>query len=194
VWHVPVSDRKVFLTFDDGPVPGPTEFVLEQLKRVDATATFFCVGDNISRYPQVYRKVVDAGHRPANHTFHHLDGWSHSLLRYLENVRLCDDILGATSGVRLFRPPYGKLTRAQRKALSARYRIVMWDVLTADFDERLDKEACLRQSIRATRPGSIVVFHDSYKAEKNLTHVLPRYLDHLVREGYTFEAIPVGNG
>jgi peptidoglycan/xylan/chitin deacetylase (PgdA/CDA1 family) len=193
LWQVRVSERKVFLTFDDGPVPGPTEFVLGELKRVGAKATFFCVGDNVSRYPDIYRKVLDAGHLAANHTFHHLDGWKHSLSHYLDNVRLCDEHLGAGSGARLFRPPYGKLTRAQRKALSGGYRIVMWDVLTADFDERLDKGACLRQSIRATRPGSIVVFHDSLKAEKNLRHVLPRYLDHLKGEGYSFDTIPAGN-
>lgn len=195
LWYIPTDQKKVYLTFDDGPVPGPTEFVLGELERVGATATFFCVGDNIAKHPEVFTKATKAGHRQGNHTYHHLDGWRTSRDKYLDNVKACEGLMPVTSGIRpLFRPPYGKLTRGQRKSLSTDYQIVMWDVLTADFDERLDKEACLRQSLRTTRPGSIVVFHDSFKAEKNLTHVLPRYLDHLKASGFSFESIPEYHG
>lgn len=186
-WRMPAREKKLYLTFDDGPVPGPTEFVLDELKRVGAKATFFCIGDNVRKHPDVYTRVLSEGHTVGNHTYNHLSGWKTSREDYVRNVQLCEDVLKpATSN--LFRPPYGRITRRQIAALSA-YRIVMWDVLTNDYAQGLAPEDCLRGSLAASRYGSIVVFHDSLKAEKNLRYVLPRYLDHFASQGFTFHSL-----
>lgn len=189
-WKLPTVDKKIYLTFDDGPVPGPTEFVLDELKRVGARATFFCIGDNVRKHPEVFNKVVTAGHRTGNHTFNHLRGWETETERYLDNIRQCDKVMGLEqTSNKLFRPPYGRITRKQISRLSD-YRIVMWDVLTHDYSKQTGRHRCLNGSIRATRPGSVVVFHDSLKAERNLRFVLPRYLDHFSQAGYSFEPLP----
>ena len=182
----------IFLTFDDGPVPGPTEFVLDTLGKYNVKATFFCIGDNVRKHPHVFKKVVDEGHRIGNHTFHHLKGWNCSTHEYIDNIELCDQQFQAT-GIQLlepgledlFRPPYGRIKMDQIKSLK-RFRIIMWDVLTQDYLESKSPEKCLRGSIAATRPGSIVVFHDSVKAERNLMYTLPRYLQHFMYKGYSF--------
>jgi peptidoglycan-N-acetylglucosamine deacetylase len=192
VWRVPVSSKIIFLTFDDGPVDGPTDFVLHQLRAANAQATFFCIGDNVRKYPMLVRTILDEGHQLANHTYNHFNGWKKRSEDYVENVRKCQQEIDAVTGInypRLFRPPYGRITRAEIAALSE-YNIIMWDVLTMDYDARLHPERCLRNSIRATRPGSIVVFHDSYKAEKNLMYALPRFLDHFANLGYSFASLP----
>lgn len=194
LWRVPVTDKKIFLTFDDGPVPGPTEFVLDILKRHDAKATFFCIGDNVRKHPHVFSKVLESAHQIANHTFHHMRGWNFSTEDYVNDTVRCESQIleaGFTStekGKPLFRPPYGRITRAQIKALT-NYNIVMWDVLSHDYDKSISPEKCLRGTIKATRPGSIVVFHDSLKAWPNLQFVLPRYLEFCKAEGYSFEVL-----
>ncbi|MBL7851947.1 MAG: polysaccharide deacetylase family protein [Cyclobacteriaceae bacterium] len=193
-WRLPAEEKILYLTFDDGPVPGPTEFALDELARAGAKATFFCIGDNVRKHPAVYERVLREGHAVGNHTFNHLSGWKTPTEDYINNVRLCDEVLqgheiGARSKVALFRPPYGRITRRQIAALSS-YRIIMWDVLTNDYAQSLSPSACLRGSLAASRPGSIVVFHDSLKAEKNLRYVLPRYLDHFAGQGYTFRSLP----
>ena len=187
-WRLEAGEKRLYLTFDDGPVPGPTEFVLNELARVDAKATFFCIGDNVRKHPTVYERVVAAGHAVGNHTFNHLNGWKTSRAEYLNNIRLCDEVLNSRMN-NLFRPPYGRITRKQIAALAG-YRIIMWDVLTNDYAKHLSPEACLRGSLAASRNGSIVVFHDSLKAEKNLRYVLPRYLDHFSAQGFTFHSLP----
>jgi peptidoglycan/xylan/chitin deacetylase (PgdA/CDA1 family) len=187
-WRLPAAEKKLYLTFDDGPVPGPTEFVLDELARVGAKATFFCIGDNVRKHPTVYARVLAEGHAVGNHTFNHLSGWKTSDAEYIQNIHLCDEVLKPHAG-NLFRPPYGRITRRQIAALS-NYRIVMWDVLTNDYAQSLSPEACLRGSLAASRNGSIVVFHDSLKAEKNLRYVLPRYLDHFIAQGFTFHSLP----
>jgi peptidoglycan/xylan/chitin deacetylase (PgdA/CDA1 family) len=187
-WRLPATEKKLYLTFDDGPVPGPTEFVLDELARVGAKATFFCIGDNVRKHPAVYAKVLADGHGVGNHTFNHLSGWKTTHEEYISNIRLCDEVL-KPQVCKFFRPPYGRITRSQIAALSA-YRIVMWDVLTNDYAQSLSPEACLRGSLAASRNGSIVVFHDSLKAEKNLRYVLPRYLDHFISKGFTFHPLP----
>lgn len=187
IWRLPAQEKKLYLTFDDGPVPGPTEFVLNELARVGAKATFFCIGDNVRKHPDVYNRVLSEGHAVGNHTYNHLSGWKTSREFYVSNVQQCAEVLKpATSN--LFRPPYGRITRRQIADLSD-YRIVMWDVLTNDYAKSLAPEDCLRGSLAASRNGSIVVFHDSLKAERNLRYVLPRYLDHFTREGYTFHSL-----
>lgn len=191
LWRIPVTEKQIFLTFDDGPVPGPTEFVLEQLSGAGAKATFFCIGDNIRKNPSVFRQVVSNGHGIGNHTFNHLSGWKTNDEAYVANTDLCQEAIGSSGNgpKELFRPPYGRIRKTQIEALR-RYRIVMWDVLTNDYAKNLSGETSLRESIRATRPGSIVVFHDSIKAEKNMSYVLPRYLDHFGGLGFTFKSIP----
>ena len=190
VWRMPESGRILYLTFDDGPVPGPTEFVLETLSTYGVKATFFCIGDNVRKHPDIFRKVVERGHSIGNHTFNHLNGWKTPVKEYEKNVRECSSRIEKETGISpvMFRPPYGKISRAQVRSLSE-FRIVMWDVLTYDFEARITPEACHSNSVRATREGSIVIFHDSYKAERNMRYVLPRYVEHFLEEGYTFSPL-----
>jgi peptidoglycan/xylan/chitin deacetylase (PgdA/CDA1 family) len=185
LWRIDTNSKDLYLTFDDGPVPGPTEFVLDTLRSFDIKATLFCIGDNIQKHPGIFRKVIDAGHVTGNHTFNHMNGWKSSPAAYQENVRLCQDLLPSK---RLFRPPFGRIKSSQVSMLSD-YKIAMWDVLTFDYDRSLDCEKCLKGSLNATRPGSIIVFHDSIKAEKNLTYVLPRFIDSSLAKGYSFKTL-----
>jgi peptidoglycan/xylan/chitin deacetylase (PgdA/CDA1 family) len=193
VWRIPTGEKKLYLTFDDGPVPGPTDFVLEILNKFSSKATFFCIGDNIRKHPELFQKVVEAGHAIGNHTFNHLKGWSTSSEKYIENVKACDfEIYNPQFKIlnsKFFRPPYGKITRKQIKALQA-YKVIMWDVLTIDYNKNVSPGACLKNSIGASRPGSIIVFHDSLKAQRNMTYALPRFIEHFLEKGYTFKILP----
>ncbi|MEO7988844.1 MAG: polysaccharide deacetylase family protein [Chryseolinea sp.] len=195
-WRIQNDRKELYLTFDDGPVPGPTEFVLETLASRNIKATFFCIGDNIRKHPEVFQKIVSQGHAIGNHTFNHLNGWKTTPPLYLENIKKCDRIIkesrSQTSNLKpqtqLFRPPYGRITKKQIQSLS-NYKIIMWDVLSVDYNKNLPQERCLKNTIRATRPGSIIVFHDSFKAEKNLTHALPAFIDHFLEQGFTFHSL-----
>lgn len=189
-WNVRTSEKKIYLTFDDGPIPEVTEFVLDTLKKYDAKAVFFMVGDNIQKHPEVFKKVVGAGHLVGNHTFNHLKGWKTTDNEYFANVALCEQAIGEQS-VKLFRPPYGRIKRSQIRELKKQYKIVMWDVLSADYEKYLSKENCLKGTINATRNGSIVLFHDHLKTFEKIQYVLPLYLEHFKNKGYTFELIPV---
>lgn len=184
-----MTGNQVFLTFDDGPVPGVTSFVLDTLAKFSAGATFFCIGDNIRKHPDLAGRINREGHAMGNHTFHHLNGWKTPAQDYHADVARCDaeiDRFAARSMLtRFFRPPYGRITRAQIRTLDA-YKIIMWDALSYDFERKLSPETALRGVIAATRPGSIVVFHDSEKAEKNLNFILPRFLEHFAGLGYSF--------
>lgn len=190
-WHRSRAEKIIYLTFDDGPVPKVTPFVLRTLEVYGARATFFCVGDNVRKHPEIHAQVLSAGHRLGNHTYNHLDGWDTPTNTYLQNVRQCQEALqpADTSGKSLFRPPYGRIRQPQARVLRSAYELVMWDVLSADFDSSLSPEQCLEKSIRYTRPGSIIVFHDSNKAFPNLQWVLPRYLQHFSTLGYRFETL-----
>jgi peptidoglycan-N-acetylglucosamine deacetylase len=185
-WKIPTTEKVIFLTFDDGPIPEVTPWVLDQLKAANAKATFFCVGDNIRKYPEVFQRVVDEGHAVGNHSFHHLSGWSTDLLSYLKDVRRGAHIAANTA---LFRPPYGRIRPKQAKYLKQKYNIVMWDVLSADFDPDLSGEQCFLNVADNAKQGSIIVFHDSLKAEANLKYALPKVLEYFGRQGYRFEAI-----
>ncbi len=201
-WRIPTEKKELYLTFDDGPVPGPTDFVLDVLGKHSIKATFFCIGDNVHKHPDVFKRVLDQGHAIGNHTFNHVKGWNTPLEKYIENVKQCEAEFRASIPVRtdihpggpepraskLFRPPYGRITHSQIKALSD-YKIVMWDVLTRDYDKTKSPEAVLKKSIRVTRPGSIVVFHDSMKAERNMKYTLPRYIDHFLNLDYNFNTL-----
>ncbi len=191
-WRIPVSENEIYLTFDDGPIPRLTEYVLDLLEAFDAKATFFCVGDNIRKHPEIFRKVIESGHSIGNHTYHHLKAWSTDFNKYLDNVFKCEQIIKGntkTSGQKFFRPPYGQITRKAVSALKGDYKIIMWDVLTYDFDNRQSAEKSLSKAIRSTNPGSIVVFHDNYKAEEKLKFMLPRYLQHFSDLGYKFKKL-----
>ena len=184
-WRKPAATKTIYLTFDDGPIPGVTDWVLAQLAHYQVGATFFCVGDNIRKHPGVFENILAANHSVGNHTFHHLNGWKTETRLYLENVQLCQPYLPAQT--RLFRPPYGRITRKQAAAVQeSGSQIVMWDVLTGDFDPNLPPDTCLRKSIRATGNGSVVVFHDSLKAQPNLIYALPKYIGHFLKQGFAF--------
>ena len=188
LWRGDAGAKEIFLTFDDGPVPGPTEFVLDTLKQARVKATFFSIGDNVKKHPQIFQRIAEEGHAIGNHTFNHMKGWNNSDDDYLTNIEQCDLALGFKTY--LFRPPYGRIKRSQVQKLG-RYKIVMWDVLTSDYSKSMSPQKCLAGSIRATRPGSIVVFHDSLKAQRNMTYALPRYIDHFLNQGFTFKSISI---
>lgn len=192
LWHMPRSSKTIYLTFDDGPVPEVTPRVLEMLQAYGAKATFFCVGENVQKHPEVLAQVVKEGHRLGNHTQHHLMGSSTTAEAYWQDVAACQQALlpyMPADASLLFRPPYGRFTAQQRRQLQPHYQLVMWDVLAADYDNRLAAEDCLRKSIEYTKPGSIIVFHDSIKAWERLKFVLPRYLQHFYHQGYTFATL-----
>ncbi|MEL7221148.1 MAG: polysaccharide deacetylase family protein [Bacteroidota bacterium] len=184
-WRIPSNEKVIYLTFDDGPIPEVTPWVLEQLAAYNAKATFFCVGENIEQNPEVFQQVVDAGHAVGSHTFNHLNGWATDSIPYFHNVRHAANLTKTV----LFRPPYGKLRRGQTQFLQRHYRIVMWDVLSGDFDPAISKEQCLNNVTRHVEPGSIVVFHDSLKAKDKMQYALPRTLAHFAEQGYRFEAL-----
>ncbi|MGB3618635.1 MAG: polysaccharide deacetylase family protein [Catalinimonas sp.] len=193
LWHVPTERREVFLTFDDGPVPGATEFVLDALARARARATFFCVGENVAKHPELFRRLLSEGHGVGNHTQYHLNGRRTPLHAYLADVARCDATMQQVGGahVRLFRPPYGRLTAAQSRALrQLDYRVVMWSVLAGDFDAQLPAERCLRRTWHRVAPGAVVTLHDSTKALPTVQYVLPRLLDRLAAGSYTCAVLP----
>ena len=192
VWDIANKENKVYLTFDDGPTPAITEWTLQQLRNFNTKATFFCIGDNIRKYPEIYQKVIQDGHSIGNHTFNHLNGWKTSTAEYLKNSKLCQSTiynLTSTSN-NLFRPPYGKIKPSQSKQLRAMgYKIVMWDVLSEDFDATISPERCLENVLKNVTSGSIIVFHDSLKAFPNLEYALPKTLEFLREKGFVCERI-----
>ncbi len=186
VWKMPGGHKEIYLTFDDGPIPDVTPWVLDTLRQFQAKATFFCVGDNVRKYPEIFDRVIDEGHSVGNHTLNHLSGWATENISYFHNIRHCARMVH--SG--LFRPPYGKMKPSQVQFLQRHYRIIMWDVLSGDFDRNLRPEDCFQNVIHNAGPGSIVVFHDSLKARTNLEFALPRVLEYFDSMGYTFRALP----
>lgn len=191
-WDIPNNENKIYLTFDDGPMPEITEWVLEELKKYNAKATFFCIGNNIEKYPNIFTKVISEGHSIGNHTFNHLNGWKTPTEEYLENTNLCEvsiaNLKPKTSN--LFRPPYGKIKASQsEKLIQLGYKIIMWDVLSADFDTKISPEKCLDNVLNNVKSGSIIVFHDSVKAFPNLKYTLPKTLEILTKRGFVFDSI-----
>jgi peptidoglycan-N-acetylglucosamine deacetylase len=185
-WHV---KKEIFLTFDDGPIPEVTPWVLDLLKENDAKATFFCIGDNIRKYPALLKRILDEGHSIGNHTYHHVKGTETQIATYLDEVAAFNECVEIPP--KLFRPPYGKITSQQAKALQKKgYRIVMWDVISYDFDKTITKEKCLNNVLEKMREGSIVVFHDSLKAEHHLRYVLPKVLEVINKRGWQTQNIP----
>ena len=192
IWKKPASDKVLYLTFDDGPIPEATPLVLSYLKEYEAKATFFCVGDNVARYPEILHQVLEQGHSIGNHTFHHLDGWKTPLKVFLDDVNKCQQVIDQHyhgMGRPMMRPPYGRLKRKQWKALNQNYRIVMWNVLSGDFSKNIDASTCLKKSIQYSRAGSVVLFHDSIKTIDKLKSVLPSFLKHFSQLGFTFQPL-----
>jgi len=184
VWAFHASEKEVYLTFDDGPIPEITPWVLDELKKNNAKATFFCIGDNIQKYPEIFKRILSEGHSVGNHTFNHLNGWKTSTSAYLENVIKAENSMRKNSELRIqnselfFRPPYGKITSKQAKILLKKgFKIIMWNVLSYDYDANVSEEKCLQNVLKNMKSGSIIVFHDSKKAEKNLRYVLPKVLE-----------------
>ena len=185
VWRVETDDPVIYLTFDDGPIEELTPWVLDILKQYEIKATFFCVGENIEKNPAVFKRILDEGHQVGNHTYNHIKGWKTDTELYLDNVAKCEPFLST----KLFRPPYGRIKRSQFNRLSETYKVIFWDVLSYDYDKFVTPETCLDNSIRYTRPGSIIVFHDNIKAQKNLKFALPRYIEHFLKLNYKFASL-----
>ena len=185
IWNIDTMQKEIFLTFDDGPIPEVTPWVLETLSDYNAQATFFCVGENIQKHPDIFKLVVDAGHSIGNHTFNHLAGWSTENIRYFHNIRKCAHLAKTD----LFRPPYGRIRPSQAQFLTRHYKIIMWDVLSGDFDQNNTRQECAANVIAKVNPGSIVVFHDSLKAQRNMKYALQKTLDHFGALDYKFKRI-----
>lgn len=208
LWNKSRTEKVIYLTFDDGPIPNVTDFVLKTLKVFNAKATFFCIGDNIVKHPEVFERVKNDGHAIGNHTFNHLKGWKTDNETYLQNTLKCQEL----TQTNLFRPPYGRIRKSQIKSLKSVVRspksifqnqqsdlglktidsglnIVMWDVLSGDFDTKLSPEKCYQNVIKHTENGSIIVFHDSLKAFDRLSYALPKVLAYFTEKGFTFSTL-----
>lgn len=185
VWNVPTNEKKIFLTFDDGPIPEVTPKVLDILNAYDVKATFFCVGENITKNPDIFKMVLDRGHKIGNHSYNHLKGWNTENTNYYENINKFNEIYKTD----IFRPPYGKISPNQILELKSKYEIILWSVLTYDYDKKVSPEACLNIAIDNSKRGAIVVFHDSIKASDNMLYALPRYIEKMKERGYEFEIL-----
>lgn len=221
IWAFSRAENSVYLTFDDGPIPNVTPWLLDELSKCNAKATFFCIGENIEKHPDIFRRILSEGHSVGNHTFNHLKGWKTKTLEYIENVEKAGrqmqdagrpmtgdgglmtgdprtaktEIVNCKPSILnhkpLFRPPYGKITSKQAEILQEKgFKIVMWDIISYDYDTDVSEEKCLQNVLQKIRPGSIVVFHDSMKAEKNIRYVLPKVLDFISEKGWRCSSIP----
>ena len=188
IWEIHTQKKIIYLTFDDGPHPIATPFVLHELNKYNAKATFFCIGKNVAEHPDIYKKILNEGHRVGNHTHNHLNGWKTSDSEYLSNIEQAAKYIDSN----LFRPPYGRITKFQSSCLKKSredLKIIMWDVLSADFDRKISGETCALNVIGNTKKGSIVIFHDSEKAFERMKIALPETLNFFAGKGYNFEAI-----
>jgi peptidoglycan-N-acetylglucosamine deacetylase len=196
LWRLPTQEKVIYLSFDDGPHESATDFVLDQLKAYQAKASFFCIGKNVVKHPEIYDRILLEGHQVGNHTQHHMNGWENAEDAYLQEVAAAAEQIHSP----LFRPPYGRIKRSAiskvKALLNERYlnmgasKIVMWDVLSGDFDTQISGETCFQNVIKHAGPGSIIVFHDSTKAWDRMSYALPKVLQHFAALGYRFETIP----
>lgn len=186
LWRINPEERAIYLTFDDGPIPEVTPWVLDVLDKYGIKATFFMVGDNVHKHPEIYEDVVRRGHRIGNHTYHHIGGLRHGIRSYLHDVEMANELLHTD----LFRPPHGWMKWSQYIAVLLRYKVVMWDLVTRDYSNRLNGHDVLRNVRHLARPGSIITFHDSLKSHDKILYALPRAIEWLQSEGYAFKTIP----
>ncbi|MDP4186423.1 MAG: polysaccharide deacetylase family protein [Bacteroidota bacterium] len=183
VWNYPKQEHDIiYLTFDDGPCPEVTPWILETLRKADVKATFFCVGMNVEEYPDLYYQILKEGHVVGNHSYSHLKGFRANILEYLEDVEKAAYLINS----KLFRPPYGKIRPSQMRLLKNKFKIIIWDVMSCDYDQNISGEKCLENVIKNAKSGSIIVFHDSLKAKENMMYALPRAIDHFKKKGYQF--------
>lgn len=190
LWQLPGNRKVIYLSFDDGPNPAITSFVLDELSKFNAKATFFCIGNNVAKYPQLYQRILDEGHAVGNHTYDHLNGWKTNKKDYLDNILKAKKYIDAD----LFRPPYGRISRAQANTLKSaevQFHTVMWSVLSGDFDNRISPEKCYDNVLKNASNGSIVVFHDSEKAKTRMQYALPLVLQYFYEQGFVFEKISI---
>lgn len=187
IWKLPGSEKRIYLTFDDGPIPQITPWVLDLLSEYNAKATFFCIGKNVERNTDIFKSILSQGHSIGNHTYTHLNGWRSSVTDYLNDINKCGELIDSN----LFRPPYGKIKRSQIRHILPSHKIIMWDILSRDFDENLNLEKGFEYIKKHVKPGSIIVFHDSIKAWPRLQILLPRTLEYFRMLGYTFEKIEI---
>lgn len=198
IWDFPSKEKVIYLTFDDGPTPGITNWILDVLRQYDAKATFFCVGKNIKAHPAIFQSILSEGHSVGNHTYNHLKGWRTSAANYLLNLEQAQQAISDACGdkndvenSKLFRPPYGQIRPKQAKQIiNLGYKIVMWTVLSRDWEQSLSGEKCVKNVTKHTKPGNIIVFHDSIKASKNLKYAVPKVLEYFSRKGFKFKRIP----
>lgn len=200
VWDITTNTKSIYLTFDDGPTPEITNWVLNMLKSYHAKATFFCIGNNIEKHPEIFQNIIADGHSIGNHTHNHIKGWKTKANDYVDNIAKAESLINSqiqNSEFRiqnLFRPPYGQITPKQgKKLLALGYKIIMWDVLSFDWDKNVSEETCFNNVMSKATNGSIIVFHDSVKASKNLQYTLPRVLEFFSKKNFLFEAIPQKN-
>ncbi|MEF9923564.1 MAG: polysaccharide deacetylase family protein [Muribaculaceae bacterium] len=186
-WRITKKHKSVFLTFDDGPIPEVTPWVLDLLDKYGIKATFFCVGDNVVRNPELFEEIKQRGHSIGNHTMNHLQGSQVTTRRYLRNVMEADTVIQSN----LFRPPHGLIRWKQAKILKEHFTIVMYDLVTRDYSKKMTGNRVFKNVKRYARKGSIIVFHDSLKAEKNMKYALPLSIEWLIEKGYAFEKIPM---
>lgn len=191
VWEKSTSENTIYLTFDDGPVTGVTEYVVEELTKRNQKATFFVVGENVVKNPSLANDIISSGHKLGNHTFNHLNGWKTEKSIYLNNIELCDRTLQDVLGVKtkLFRPPYGLIKSSQAVEVSKFKQIVMWTMLSGDYDHRLAPELILKKSIQHSKQGSVAVFHDQLKTKEVLPKILPQYLDYIQEMGWKTDVL-----
>ena len=182
---MPEGNKSIYLTFDDGPQPEVTPLVLDILKKYNIKASFFCVGDNVFKHPDTFKRVVDEGHSIGNHTFNHLKGWKTSTNAYVDNINKCKEFFNTN----LFRPPYGKISLGQLLRLRKEYKIILWSVMSYDFKKEISGEQCLQNVLKNTKDGSIIVFHDSVKSQERMLYALPRVIEYFLEKGYTFKSI-----
>jgi peptidoglycan/xylan/chitin deacetylase (PgdA/CDA1 family) len=201
IWRFSLDAKEIYLTFDDGPTPEITDFVLDELKKYNAKASFFCLGKNIENHPDIFKRILLERHAIGNHTQQHLNGWKTKKTHYIDNILACEHAILNTlekmqeaetkeQEAKLFRPPYGKIKRSQAKKLNRKgYKIIMWDVLSADFDATISNKKCLQNVLENTKNGSIIVLHDSLKASEKVRFVLPKVLKEFSNKGFVFKAI-----
>ncbi|WP_298894117.1 polysaccharide deacetylase family protein [uncultured Psychroserpens sp.] len=193
VWDVATNDKELYLTFDDGPTPKITDWTLNTLNDYNAKASFFCIGSNVEKYPDVFKNIIDNGHTVGNHTQHHVKGWTTKTKDYLKEVKTAQTSINAYKNSEtqlLFRPPYGQIKPKQgKKLITLGYQIIMWDVLSFDWEKEISEEKCLENVMSKSKKGSIIVFHDSVKASRNLMYTLPKVLELFSNEGFVFKAL-----
>lgn len=187
VWNLPTEEKILYLTFDDGPIPEVTPWIMETLSQYNAGGTFFLIGENVRRHPEIFAHLKDRNFVYGNHTYNHISGWKARDEEYYRNIQKAQELINSA----YFRPPYGRITRSQLSTLKNHYKIIMWDVLSKDYDMRLSGIQCAEKVIQFAKPGSIVVFHDSIKARERIQYALPKVLEHFSMDGYSFKSINI---